>query len=238
MNKLLAIIAILPGLTYAGTDSIATPFPGAQKGINIWSLEKLDSSTKEKMINHLKTFRKDGYHQTSSTDEAFNSLYNIAKIAKNETKEYDKNHNPLDTHLKSDISKIKLSFNFPGMPGVSQENIIGFAPAGGYTHKNGWDGVVEFANIPNIGICSFTTFSIQSVILYKEVLEYSVNKKPTDKNISGNWNTGFIYQINWYTDKRRNSLECANKNFNPELMDKMIVIANQIDHIVPQEKPL
>lgn len=230
MKKLLVIISMLPSLTFANTDSIATPFPGATKGINIWSVDKLDSSTKEISIKHLKASRQNGYNKTSATDESFNSLYNIRKVAENEIKEYDISQNPLDTHLRSDISKLKLSFDFSGIPGISKENVIGFSPAGGYSHQNGWDGVVEFAQIPNIGICSFTTFSIQSVVLYKEALEYLVNKKPTDKNISGNWNTGFIYKINWYTDTRRNSLECANKSLDHELMNKILLLANQIDN--------
>lgn len=222
-------MAVLPGITYAYVT--ATPFPGTKDGINIKSLDSVDVSTKEKIIKHFKiSHQKNAYINTSATDEDFNSLYNIPKVSKQETNKYDNNPNPLDTHLRSDISKLRLSFKFLGVPGLSKDNIIGFAPAGGYTHEKGWDGIVEFFEMPNMGVCSFTTFSIKSAILYKEAIEYLVNKKPSEKDISGNWNAGFIYKLNWYTNNRRNSLECASKNLDDGYMDKMVLIANQVDN--------
>lgn len=229
MKKLLIAVFLVPSFVYGGPEPTATPFPGTKNGINILPLEKINMPMKEETRKQLRSFSAKGYNETKSTDEAVNSLLNIQKISAKETMQYDNNTNPLDTHLRSDVSKLRLSFNFTGIPEIPKENILGFAPAGGYSHKNGWDGVVEFDRIPTLGTCSFTTFAIKSVIIYKEALEYLINNKPSDKAISGNWNTGFLYHVNWYTDTRRNSLECANKNLKPENLKEMIRIANQID---------
>ncbi len=169
------------------------------------------------------------YIESYFSDESVNFLFDTAKNADKEKAQYDKNPDPLDTHLKSNIFQIRLGFKFSGIPGIPKKDILGFAAGGGYTHENGWDGISEFVSIPDIGICSFTTFAIESVILYKENLEYLVNKKPSDKGIEGNWNNGFLYHINWYTDTRRNSFECANRKLNSDVLKKMIRITNVID---------
>ncbi len=63
----------------------------------------------------------------------------------------------------------------------------------------------------------------------EETTEYFVNEKPSNKVIEGNINSGVLYSINWYTDTTMNMLECANKSFKPEIMTKMIALANKID---------
>jgi hypothetical protein len=229
MKKLLISILLLPSLALAGSEPTATPFPGAKKGINIWPIEKINMPMKMETIKGIQSFATKGYTDTMETDQSVNLLLGIPKIAAKETSQYDKINNELDTHLRSSLSKFRLSFKFSGIPGMSKENVLGFSPAGGYTHESGWDGMGEFIQLPNLGVCSFTTMAIESVILFKESLQYEVNKKPSDKNISGNWNTGFLYTVNWYTNTRRNSLECANKNLKPENLNQMIHIANQID---------
>ena len=219
MKALLLATIIFPTFVYANTGSLATPFPGAKKGINIWTEEKLSTTS----------FTSDGYNQATWTDETVNSLFNILKTARKETNQYRSINNPLDTHLKPDVSNIELSFKFTGIPWIGKENILGFSPAGGYKKGKGWDGVVEFVQLPSLCVCSFTTFAIEKVILSKESVEYLVNKKPSEKDISGNWNVGFLYHVNWYTDTRRYSLECANKALKPENLKTMISMANQID---------
>jgi len=229
MKKLLVAIIILPWLVHAGAEVTTTPFSGAKKGVNIWPLAKMNMPMKEETIISLKGLSTKGYIESYSIDESVNFLFDTAKTADKERAQYDRNPDPLDTHLKSDISQIRIGFKFSGIPGIPKENVLGFAAAGGYTHEKGWDGVGEFVRIPNLGICSFTTFAIESVIIYKEGLEYLVNKKPSDKGIEGNWNNGFLYHVNWYTDTRRNSFECANRHLNPDSLKEMIRIANQID---------
>lgn len=231
MKKLLilTLILMLPDLVYAGTEPTASPFPGAKKGINIWPMEKIKMPGMKETNKALKASAINGFHETQETDQTVTFLLNIPKIAAQETRQYDKMNNELDTHLRSSFSKFRLSFKFSGIPRVSKENVLGFSPAGGYTHEKGWDGIGEIVQLPAIGVCSFSTFAIQSVIASKENIDYSVNGKLSEKSIAGNWNTGFLYTVSWYTDTRRNSLECANKNLKLENMKEIIGIAKEID---------
>lgn len=230
MKKILVSILILPAMVHAGDEPTASPFPESKKGINIWPIEKVNMPAQKATIRSFKESSAKGYFESHSTDQSVNFLFDTAKTASKERVQYDKDTNPLDTHLKSDISKVRIGFKFSGIPGIPQKDILGFAAAGGYTHEKGWDGIAEFVQIPDIGICSFTTFAIESVIMYKETLEYLVNKKPSEKGIEGNWNAGFIYHVNWYTDTRRNAFECANRKLQPSILKKMVSIANQIDN--------
>lgn len=229
---LVAAILLMPSFASAESETIPSPFPGAKKGINIWPIEKMEMPMKKEMIRSMKFSAVRGYNETTSTDGKVHFLFQIPKIAAKETRQNDSNPNPLDTHLRSSISKLKLSFNFSGIPGLKKENILGFAPAGGYTHEKGWDGVVEFFSKQSLGVCSFTTYAIEKVIIPQETIEYLVNKKASDKILLGNLKAGFIYRVNWYTSDRRNSLECASKILNHEKMKEIIKIANQIDSVI------
>jgi len=231
MRKLLiSTMCLIPVITFAGSEPTASPFPGAKNGINIWSIEKINASmNKEMKLKSYKTLDIKEYNETNTTDESVNSLLQIPNIAAKETRQYDYDPNLLDTHLRSSISKIRLSFKFSGIPGIARENVLGFAAGGGYTHEKGWDGVIEFVRIPNLGICSFSTYSIVKVIVPKENIQYLVNNKISDKEIAGNKMTGFLYRVEWFTDTRNYSFECANKKLKKENLKEMVKISNQID---------
>lgn len=228
---LLSAACLLPMMSLASTKQTASPFPYAKNGINIMPLAdmKLPDEMNKQMLVTTKTTATTGYIDTTQTDQDVISLFALQKDSQNELRQFDADNNPLDTHLKSSLSKLELSFNFTEIPGIEKNNVIGFAVTGGYVKEKGWDGVVEFALIPTLGVCSFTTYKIESVILDKESLEYLVNKKPSNKNIAGNRNTGFLYTLNWYNPDRLMTFQCANKMLNPKNMSQMIDIANQID---------
>lgn len=227
MKKLLLLAAIvIPVISYAA-DKTLSPFDGAKDGVNVWSAEKLNMPTK----SHVKSFANKQYNEATWTNERVESLFQVGKTGKKEASQYDKVTNQADTHLRSDISKIKLSFKFNGIPDIGKQSVLGFAPAGGYG-KDGWNGVVEFIQMPDLGVCSFTTFAIKSVILAKESLTRAVNGKQAENDISGNYTNGFLYHVNWYTNTRRNSFECANKNLDPEILKRMTRIANKIDKAI------
>lgn len=233
MKKLLlATILALPVVASASDEPTASPFPNAKPGINIAPLSEINlpSSIKKQMIKTKKAFVEKGYEDTSETDPNVLSLFAVQKNATAEIRQYDGNENPLDTHLKSSLSKLRLSFRFVGIPGIEKKNVLGYAAAGGYTHKNGWDGIVQFVSLPSLGICSFTTYAITKVIMPEESLKYLVNKKPSIRDIAGNWNTGFLYTLQWYNPDRFMALECANKMLKPENMNQMINIAKHIDN--------
>lgn len=233
MKKILVTaFLMLPSLVNATSiEETASPFPNAKQGINIMPMAEINipSAMKSQILKTKKALSTKGFDETTETDQSVISLFKLQRNAKEEIKQFDNDKNPYDTHLKSSASKISLAFNFNGIPNIEKENIIGYAAAGGYAKGKGWDGIVEFISDPKLGICSFTTYKIEKVILDKETTEYLVNNKPSNKSVAGNWNEGFLYTINWYTPERLMSLECTNKMFAPSLIKKMIGLANNID---------
>jgi len=232
MKKLLlATCLMIPGLIYAAENETASPFPNAKKGINIMPMSKIDMPVKMKneILDNKKSLATKGFDETNSTDQNVISLFRLEKNAAEEVREFDNTKNPYDTHLRSSPAKLTLAFNFNGIPTIENQNILGYAAAGGYVKGKGWDGIVQFVSNKKLGICSYTTYKIERAILDLETTEYLVNKKPSNKSIAGNWNTGFLYTVNWYTDTRMSTLQCANKTFSPEIMTKMIALANTID---------
>lgn len=213
-----------------GEEPLATPFPNAKPGINIMPLNQIPMPSEMKkhvLKNKIAIASNKGYEDTTEMNKDIITLLSIERKAKDDIKEYGNDPNPLDTHLKSSPTKIPMSFNFKGIKDV--DNVLGYAAAGGYNKAKGWDGLIQFVSDKNLGVCSYMTFKIEKVILDKETTEYTVNKKPTTKNIFGNWNTGFLYTVNWYTNDRIHTFQCANKTFKQTIMPKMLVIANKMD---------
>lgn len=211
-----------------GVKETASPFLNAKKGINIVPLADMNipPEVKKHILNHKKLLLVKGYEETTDVDQDVVSLLKLPKSAKDEITKFDTDNHPYDTHLKSSASKIRLRFPFKEIPG--RHDIIGFAAAGGYKKESGWDGVVEFINHPQFGVCAYTTYSIEKVVLDKETTEYLVNNKPTIKSIAGNWNTGFRYVVTWYLPDRQMSLQCANKMYKADILNGMIQLAQKI----------
>jgi hypothetical protein len=156
----------------------------------------------------------------------------MQKNASDEIKQWENSSDPYDTHLKSSLGKLKLSFPFNGVPDVDKNKIIGFAAAGGYEKGKGWDGIGEFFNDNNLGVCLYNTYKIQTVILPRETIKFFVNKKPSTSDVSGNWNTGFLYSVKWYTNTRFAELQCANKMYDKSILQRVIDLANKIDKVI------
>lgn len=233
MKKIILIACLMLSgvINAASMEETASPFPNAKQGINIMPLSEINIplSMKNQILKNKQALATQRFDDTTSTDQNVIALFQLQRTAKDEIKQFDNNKNPYDTHLKSSLSKINLAFNFHGIPNISNQNILGYAAAGGYLKGKGWDGIVEFISISKLGICSYTTYKIEKVILDKETTEYLVNKKPSNRNVAGNWNTGFLYTVNWYMPDRLMSLECANKMFKPNLIKDMIELATIID---------
>ncbi|MDR3491024.1 MAG: hypothetical protein P4M12_03135 [Gammaproteobacteria bacterium] len=232
MKKILVTtFLMLPGVLNAAIEETASPFPSAKKGINIMSMAEINVpfAMKSHILENKKALATKGYEETTETDKNVISLFALQRSAEEEIKQFDDDKNPLDTHLKSSVSKINLAFKFNEIPNLKKHNIIGYAAVGGYAKGKGWDGMVEFMSDPKLGVCSYTTYGIEKVILDKETTEYFVNDKPSNKSVAGNWNTGFLYTVNWYAPTRLMTLECANKIFDPNIVDNMIMLADRID---------
>jgi hypothetical protein len=227
MNKkiLISILLIASFATYA-EDS---PFQSVQNGIQIIPIAKqtLPISMKNKMIANEKELSINGYLNTSDHNASY--LLNLKRNAP-ELKKYQENkYGELDTSLKQSYKEIKLKFPFVSVKGIPQKNIIGYAAIGSFDKDKGWNGIKEFFNSELIGTCAYSRMEIIAVQLTQETTEFLVNKKPSNKIIEGNMNDGFVYSINWYTDSNMYTLECANKNYNQEIMTHMISLANIID---------
>lgn len=225
MKKIFVLSALICfNVAYAEAE-ILSPYPEAKDGVNIWPMVKINPSYNNKV-----SLANEAFIETNETNDAVNFLLNIKKSAKQEISQYSRVTDDADTHLKSSISKLHLNFDFKGIPSISESAVIGYSVAGGYT-ANGWNGAVQFADMKDMGICSFTSLKIKKVILAKEKISYVVNGKPSEKIIAGNYTAGFLYDVNWYTKTRRYSLECANLKFDSKIIDKMVVVSKRIDGV-------
>lgn len=225
--KLLAnLLLIAPLIAHANDSPISTNI----KGIVIVPMAKqqIPDSIKKEVMDSQKEQNEKGFITTSDNRASY-----LLNIQRNKEMQLNlaKTHNygELDTTIKTYSSQIKLSFPFTSVKGVDSKNVIGYAAIGSYDKSKGWNGIKEIFSDPALGNCSYSRMGINAVQLSEETTEYFVNKKPSNKIIEGNYNEGFIYSINWYTNDNMFTLECANKNYNEENMTKMIALANTID---------
>jgi hypothetical protein len=224
-KKLLASLLLIAPLIAVAEDS---PFPSAQKGIQIVPMakQKIPKALKAEIMASAKEEKEKGYITTN--DAKAHYLLNIKRdVPYQLATSKDKDYGVMDTRIKKSYTQIKLSFLFTPVKGVKKSDIIGYAAIGSF-EKKGWNGIKEIFQ-STLGNCSYSRMGIKAVQLAEETTEYFVNKKPSNKIIEGNINTGFLYSINWYTDTTMNTLECANMNFNQEIMTRMIGLANKID---------
>lgn len=232
MKKLLFVLILVSTVAQAENEEI-TPFPNLKmkEGINI---VKSSDVTPSDVVsdNDIRSMQLKGYIDTNDVDGNIKALFSLEHEASNEIKSYREDNNPQDTHLKLSYQKIPLSFKYSDISTI-KGHIIGYAAAGGYSKQKGWDGIAVFFKENRLGICSYTTYAIKKVLLAKEKISYSVNKKPTTKSVKGNPKIGFLYSLNWYEDNRLYSLECANKTFDPERLNDLIVLANTIEKATP-----
>lgn len=230
-KRLLVILISLTSMIVLANEN--APLPENFKGIHIVPLTKnnLPQKVKIEVLQNKLEEDKKGY-QESFDNTYFNYLFNLNKVALAEIESY-KNADYQDTHLKSSFSKIKLAFPFKNITDINEKDVIGFAAIGTFVNENdknkGWTGIREFFNNSKLGVCTYSYVGIEGVQMLEETTEYIVNKKPSNKIIVGNYNTGFVYTINWYTNETMSTLDCANKNLDKHIIEEMIVLANKID---------
>ncbi len=229
-KSLLMSLVLSPTLGHC--DSLESLLSGNKHGIQVVRDLNADLSPQQKkeIERNAISEKKLGYKETDENVAKF--LLTIKDHAKKEIEE-NKNskYGVYDTHLKAHYSDIKLSIPFHGI-NMPEENIIGYAAIDTFSRnvKNpGWTGIRIFFDQPSCGICSYSTMQIEAVILTPQDMKNLINNKPSTRSIEGNFASGFMYTINWYTDNVVRILECANINFNKEIMDKMVALANKID---------
>lgn len=229
MNKklLVSLLLIAPMGIYAEVSSM----PPRVSGIEIVPMAKqnLPKEMKADILAKKAEENQKGYHFTSKNNAGF--LLNIKKHAAEEKAIKINKYGVYDTHIKSNYSDIKLSFPFKGIKSINKGDVLGYVAVGSYVkekNNQGWNGIRVFFESP-MGNCSYMHMGIRGAQLSEETTEYLVNKKPSNKAIEGNTNTGFVYSLNWYTNNNMNTLECANKDFQKNILDEMILLANKID---------
>lgn len=176
-------------------------------------------------VNKLQEMRSTGYANRYS--EA--ATYLISMKDKKPTSEFDST--PLDTNLKSSLSKIRLAFPYHAIPPIGKKSLIGYAPMGSW--KNGWTGFVLYFNDNNLGTCKFSVNNMKTshggIQLIDEDITYDINEKPTDLLVEGSLSSGFYYSVGWYDDTYIRDLSCAKQTFDPKIKDQLVNFAKNLD---------
>jgi hypothetical protein len=180
---------------------------------------------------------KNGY--VKAIEPRAKELMELKNTALYHQKKYKGVLSPISTHLRGEISELKMAYTFVGVPQIEIDHKIGIAPFGAYKQvKNGddgdgWDGAVQFFDKNGIGVCAYTehnrNLAHSGVELIKELTSFDVNEKPTTVLIKGTNETGFIYKLQWYDITFSRELECANPAYNQELRNQVIELAKRID---------
>src|SRR3990167_7034572 len=220
-KKLLSVLILMPSIANAA-QNVNEHFPSTTRGFHV----KPTSQEKIKTAMHLEK----EYMEKSNEDQSIRFFLTLKSRAPSEIKEFKNNKDVGDTHLKSNLSEIKLSIPFEKISAINDNEIIGYAAIGSY--EKGWSGVRVFFERQELGICSYSFERFLAIQAEESKIKYIINNKPSFKNIEGNYNTGFIYTLSWDDDKKTSvydhKLECVNKNMNKNIMDRMIVLANNI----------
>jgi len=139
---------------------------------------------------------------------------------------------PGDTHLYEVLSDMPMKFNYKGVPANLATKVIGYAPEHTFIN-NGWTGAVEFF-IPGFNsVCAYHEISIKltktSAYIPKEIATYAVNNKLTKINAMGDKDTGFVYEVEWWDQQFKRTLECASQNYSQDIAKATLELAKKID---------
>ncbi len=240
MKKMIAtLLCVFPLIAFAENKDVII-----KDGVKIMPLSamNLTEDMKKDVLNIIQEQKVKGYHETNNQSKYIHQLLSIDR--EKNVKRYnkhsgrggiDKNYNSvpeLDTDFKNNLSEVPLAFSFDYTKWLKSENVIAFAPVGGYIKDKGWTGIKVFFNNES-GKCSYSYFDLHRsnmvAELNKETTEYLVNNHPSSKIIEGNVKDGFIYTITWDKKGEMHILDCANKKLDKTIIDKMIALAKKID---------
>ncbi|QMT61866.1 hypothetical protein [Legionella sp. PC997] len=181
--------------------------------------------------------QKNGY--VKNNEPRAKELLDLKNTASYQKKEYKGVISSESTHIRDSINDLKLAYTFVGVPPEDMNMSIGVAPYGAYKSiKNGdvgdgWDGAVQFFDKTGIGSCAFSEHNRKlsglGVELIKELVSYDIQNRPTVMLVTGTKESGYVYKIKWYDSTFSRELECANTEFNPQIKEKVIALANRIE---------
>lgn len=221
------IALFIPTIVFAD-DSFYTANPAnAKSGIIIEPLSKINPPKETlSLINEQKT---KGYSEKISSD----ALEMLKANKRGYTDEINNISDPTDTHMKSNLSRIKLAFDFKPAPFIHP---FGYAVGGEYINDAGWTAISTFFNEDNIGACRYKLNNMKiangAVRIPKEIVRYDINKKVTTIFVEGSVKSGFIYNVTWNDATYNHFLECANMNYDKNITNRMIELAKKIDKTI------
>ena len=242
MNKTKNIIFGALLICTAAHADIETPF-GKVKSLQtgIQYVNQNGVHVPDTMLNEVRSSRKmmqeNGYinHENDFVPEFLSQRINSVAMLRESEKIKDK----YDTHLHRNLSDVKLSFKFNGLPNIKKEDIVGYAGGGSYLQKpgnpEGWNGIAVLFESSNMGSCRFDYDHIVSAYVDKASVTFDVNQKPTATIVEGTPHAGFLYTVMWYTNKTKSkqmtlsNLKCAGKKFDKHISEKMIEYARVLD---------
>lgn len=226
MKKIIFVLVLLftlPIKSFAEDTFYTANSSTAQNGIIILPLAQIDPS--KEALNYLQQQKTQGYAIKESSDP-----HEMLKMGKSYQNEINDNSDPKDTHMKSDLSKIKLAFKFKPISFIKP---IGYAVGGMYIKDSGWTAISTYFNENDLGTCKFKLNNMKlsqgAVRIPQETVRYDINKKVTNVFVEGSVKSGFIYNIDWHDQTFNYFLECANMNFDKNITNRMIELAKKID---------
>lgn len=207
------------------------PIPGS--GATVVDIKRMKMTRVQRAaVNQFNTDQKTkGYYETENKRAKL--LLSMPETAE---KEYNARKsialNPHDTHLYEVKSNLSMNYAYQGVPAALATKVIGYAPESVFVN-NGWSGAVEFFVPAFGGVCAFREVNIaitkSSAYIPKEIATDVVNKKLTTMNAVGNKESGFVYEIEWWDQHFKRTLECASKTYADARRSQIIELAKQID---------
>lgn len=139
---------------------------------------------------------------------------------------------PEDTHLREVKIDLPMNYDYQGIPNNLADTIYGYAPESALVNDK-WNAAVEYFKPHFKGICAYHENNLQlsqsAAYIPKEVVKYLVNGKTTVSGVSGNKDSGYVYEVEWWDKKFKRNLECASKEFSQDTRDATIELAKRID---------
>lgn len=202
--------------------------PQPDSGIVIVPSTELPQLPKEQ-LSAINEYKLHGFENTKSEDAI--QLLSLDRNNLLREKSYISDQNPYDTHLKKNLSQIKLAFDFHEISFIDEMNVIGFAVMG--TWLNGWTGVSEAFVNKELGICDYSKLNLKlghgAAKIAQENVTYDINGHPSITYVEGNNDFGYAYKVSWFDDIFYHTVKCALKKYDKDELNNVIKLSKLID---------
>ncbi|MDF1684150.1 MAG: hypothetical protein P1U36_05790 [Legionellaceae bacterium] len=116
---------------------------------------------------------------------------------------------------------------------VKKNEIIGSTPLGSWVkEKNGWSGYKLFFKKNNNLVCAYSYFNLHisggKVLPSDHVKEY-IKGKEASSEVKGSNQSGFVYSVSWFTPEEVKILDCAQRHFDKDQLERVRKYASLIE---------